>query len=439
MKRFLKNVLFLAFFALIAIFVMNSVYKRIGYGYFKKAISRSGVTFFTRDNKIKYSDMNSYKIENKDYNNATFYKKIKLKKNTPYKITCMIKTEGVEILNKRYENSGAKISILDTIEQSEAVTGTKDWQKVTLMFNSKQNEELNVGFMLGGDSNSGNVRGTAWFSDLKIEEGNYDEENNWNFACFIFKNVDVNLLDTNYSYSMSNKDINQIESCMDRFKNSCQEMSNNKMSVTYRIIEINEPITELSYDENKGYYIDPKNVSKQVDKYINSENFDHIFVCTRLNDDKSSIPIKNWIGLGGMEYREKGFSNIRMPTLSTSTQYIYNEKNNQFPEEVFIHEFLHTLERNAEKFGYSVPALHDNENYGYSKTEFNGLYNWYKDYMNKNIGTEKMGLDEEIYMLKPLDDDNFINSKDLNEFEDVKNIWERLKLVLKTMQWSTNS
>ena len=56
MKRFLKNVLFLVFFALIAVVILNNLYKGIGYGYFKKALSRSGVTFFTRDNKIRYSD-----------------------------------------------------------------------------------------------------------------------------------------------------------------------------------------------------------------------------------------------------------------------------------------------------------------------------------------------------------------------------------------------
>ena len=53
MKRFLKNVLFIVFFVFIAVFAMNNVYKKIGYGYFKKALSKSGITFFTRDNKIK--------------------------------------------------------------------------------------------------------------------------------------------------------------------------------------------------------------------------------------------------------------------------------------------------------------------------------------------------------------------------------------------------
>ena len=433
MKRFLKNVLFLAFFALIAIIVMNILYKQIGYGYFKKALSRSGVTFFTRDNTIKYSDMNSYKIENKDYNNATFYKTVKLNKNTPYRITCMIKTENVEILNKRYGNSGAKISIMGSSEQSEAIVGTNDWTKVTLMFNSNQNDELDIGFMLGGDSNSGNVKGTAWFSDLKIEEGYLNEDNNWNFACFIFKNTNVDLLDMNYKYTMTEEDINQIKSCMERFKNSCYEMSNHQMTVSYKIIEIDDSITQLSYDESRGYYIDPKDVSKLIDKALSEETYDHIFICARLNDDNSSIPIKNWIGLGSMEYKGIGFSDIRMPTNTESTQYVYKENVNEFPEEVFIHEFLHTLEKNSKKYGYEIPALHDNESYGYEKSDVIGLYDWYKAYMNKSINNH-LGIDEKIYKFKPLNDNNFKNAKELNEFEDVRNIAERLKLIIKTMR-----
>lgn len=390
MKRILKNALFIALFIFIALFVMNTIYIKIGYGYFKKALSRSGVTFFTRDNKVKYSDMNSYKIENKDYNNATFYKKIKVNKNTPYKITCMVKTENVEVLDKSYKNSGAKISILDTEDQSISISGTKDWQKITLLLNSKQNEELSIGFMLGGDSKIGNVKGTAWFSDLTIEEGTIDDDNNWNFVCFIFKNTNVALFDSQYKYSMTAKDIVQINDCMERFKNTCSEISNNSMTATYKIVEIDKAITELSYDDKRGYYIGPENISQIIDPYLEQENYDHIFVCTRLNDSKSSIPIKNWIGLGGMEYKGKGFSNIRMPTKMDSIVYTYDEEQNPFPEEVFIHEFLHTLENNSKKYGYSVPELHSNESYCYYEDDVKGLYDWYKAYMSSTIQNKQI-------------------------------------------------
>lgn len=433
MKRFLKNILFMVCIALIAIFVLNSAYKKIGYGYFKKALSKSGVTFFTRDSKITCSNTNSYKIENKDYNNATFYKEIKLNKNTPYKITCMVKTEGVEVLNKSLENSGAKISVLGTGYQSTAVTGTNDWKKVTLIFNSGSNEEVKVGFMLGGDSEFANVKGKAWFSDLHIEQGHIDEDNNWNFVCFIIKNTNVHVFKSQFKYSMTETDIKQINDCMERFQKSCQELSKNQMKVSYKVIEIEKPLTELTYDTERGYYIDPANVSGIIDSYLQEENYDHIFICTRLSDNNSSVPIKNWIGLGGMEYNGIGFSNIRMPTSENSPKYVYDEKNNKFPEEVFVHEFLHTLEHNSNKYGIPVSALHDNGKYGYEEITGEGLYQWYKDYMTMSIKNNGIGIDESLYRYKPVNEKNFENSIDINAFEDVKNIFERLRLVIDTM------
>ncbi len=49
-----------------------------------------------------------------------------------------------------------------------------------------------------------------------------------------------------------------VENNMQRLQNSIADMSNNQMSITYDIIEIKEPLTSLSYDEDNGYYIGEK-------------------------------------------------------------------------------------------------------------------------------------------------------------------------------------
>ena len=110
-----------------------------------------------------------------------------------------------------------------------------------------------------------------------------------------------------------------------------------------------------------------------------------------------------------MDYYGIGFSNIRLPNDTQSYIYKYNTRINQFPEEVLLHEFLHSLERNAEEYGYEVPALHDYEKYGYKNERLIGQKNWYEDYMNKNIEAAegKIGLPEEIYTLKPAKSNNF--------------------------------
>ena len=66
-----------------------------------------------------------------------------------------------------------------------------------------------------------------------------------------------------------------------------------------------------------------------------------------------------------MDYYGIGYSNIRLPNSSKNYIYRYNTRINTFPEEVFIHEFLHSLERTSKEYGYQIPALHDYAKYGY--------------------------------------------------------------------------
>ena len=63
---------------------------------------------------------------------------------------------------------------------------------------------------------------------------------------------------------MSKDDINQINDCMKRFKSTCEEFSNNNITISYKIIEIENPIKSMSYDEKKGYYIDSKDIAKDI-------------------------------------------------------------------------------------------------------------------------------------------------------------------------------
>ena len=86
-----------------------------------------------------------------------------------------------------------------------------------------------------------------------------------------------------------------------------------------------------------------------------------------------------------MDYYGIVFSNIRLPNSSKSYIYKYDTRINTFPEEVFLHEFLHSLERTAKEYGYERPELHDYEDYGYKNETLIGQKRWYTDYMNKNI------------------------------------------------------
>ena len=55
---------------------------------------------------------------------------------------------------------------------------------------------------------------------------------------------------------------------MQRFKNTCEEFSEGKMKVNYEIIQIEEPITSISYDQENEYYINPTDVEHILQSYI---------------------------------------------------------------------------------------------------------------------------------------------------------------------------
>lgn len=281
---------------IIIIIVAWIIYSKYNFYDYTKAIREEGKTSFTRDFATKYSKDNSYKIENKDFNDSMFYKKIKVNPNTPYKVTCMVKTENV--VNKENKASGgAQIAINDTTECSRSLSGTNDWTELTFMFNSNNRSEIEIGFRLGGYEEYS--KGIAWFSNFKIEEGKPDTDNNWKMACFIIENIDLNVNNKNIKLSMTNDDIYTIESNMNRLQSSLKELSANKMDMTYEIIRIEDPLTTISYDPENEYYVDPDDAKPLIDKYITQNEYDYIYVAVRLGNlnQSSDILVHDWIGL----------------------------------------------------------------------------------------------------------------------------------------------
>lgn len=419
---------------LILVFVaikMYDIFKEKNFNEFVRCEYNLYSSEFKRDEDVKYSKYDSYRIKSDTPNDAMFYKEVTVTPNTPYKVTCMVKTQDVKTL-KEASSGGAHISIADSVEKSKSIKGTNDWQKLEFIFNSKNRTTVKLGFRLGGYDDS--CTGTAWFSDFTLESGYQSEDTNWNFACFVFTNTNVTLENEKIKLSMSTTDVSDMRQNMSRFKTACTELSKGKMSVNYDFITIQEPITSLSYDDVNGYYVGPENIESIIEPYIQQKNYDHIFVCLRLGDNEyqSNKIDYDWIGLGGMEYLGIGFSNIRLPNSDKNYTYKYDGRINTFPEEVFIHEFLHSLERTCEEYDIEIPQLHDYEKYGYTQDNLNGLRQWYADYMNCSIKTSSgyIGLDKKVYSLKPNHNDDFTYSYKINEFKEPSNIIEKVRQVV---------
>lgn len=147
-KRVIGNIIF-CIFILVIFTVFYCFFEKYNFNDYEKSEYYINKTKFTRDSNVKYSKKNSYKLYSDEYNDAIFYKTIRVQKNTVYKVSCMVKTENIQT-EKESSIAGAQISIIDTTERSKSITGTNDWQKIELLFDSKDREEIKIGFRLGG-------------------------------------------------------------------------------------------------------------------------------------------------------------------------------------------------------------------------------------------------------------------------------------------------
>lgn len=292
----IKTILYFIVLILI-IYAGVTVYSKYNFYNFTKGVREGGgKTSFSRDSNVKYSEKASYEIENKEFNDAIFFQKISVTPNTAYKVTCMVKTEDVLTKDEKF-SGGAQIAINNTTECSRALTGTNDWTKLTFMFNSNNRTELEIGFRLGGYEEY--CKGKAWFSDFKMEKGSIDKDKNWHMACFIIEELNVKAYGKNINLSISDRDENIIESNMSRLQDSIKEISGNKMSITYDIINIEKPLKIISYDAENEYYVAPDDVQKLIDSYVDKEEYDYIYVAVRLGDLNKSkdVLVHDWIGL----------------------------------------------------------------------------------------------------------------------------------------------
>ena len=90
-------------FVVILLVILFSIYKIYNEnnfnGFMKSELNRYSSNFL-RDESVKYEGKTTYKIESSNFNDAMISKKIEVKPNTPYKVSCMVKIENVETEEK---------------------------------------------------------------------------------------------------------------------------------------------------------------------------------------------------------------------------------------------------------------------------------------------------------------------------------------------------
>lgn len=455
MKKVLNVLYWLLILILIGVAVF--VYKTKYFNDYIKIMKNPGssfsrVTDIPEELLYEGEDALSYKIESDEYNNALFYKTLKTKKNTPYKVSCYVKTENVEfIINDDYLShgldyiGGANISIYGENERSKILYGNNEWQKLEFEFNSRDREEVDIAFRLGTDM--ADSKGSAIFSNIVVEEGKLTESNIWNFAVVVFDNIDLSIEGKNIKETFNEDDLNLLKQDIDNFEYSLEKMSKGKIIPECNIVHVNETLTDISKDEINGYYIDVYDVYNQIDDVINSYEYDHLFFVFKsedLNSEKINSESEiDWVGLGGMHYNNIGYSNIRLPVTNNNGRHMfkYDRLKNTFPEEVFIHEFLHNLERVSRDYELDYIPIHNYSDYGYASETASKLKRWYTDFLNKEIIYNKLGdkggIDDSVYDLaNPVDNSNFINTTIIEFDNEPENFIEGITLLIKTIKFN---
>lgn len=458
MKKILNVLYWLVIIFLIGIAVF--VYKTKYFNDYLKTM-KNPVSSFSRvedmPDELKNSGYTalSYKIESEDYNNALFYKTLETKKNTPYRVSCYVKTENVEYkITDDYIDQGinylggANISIYGENERSKILYGTNGWQKIEFEFNSKDRESVDIAFRLGTDM--ADAKGTAIFSNIIVEEGVRQDTSNWNYAVIIFNNIDVTVDGKHVKETINEDDLEILEQDIDNFVYSLKKMTKGKIEPVCTVYYVDETITSVSQDKDNGYYVDIYDVYEQINDIINSYDYDHFFFVFKSDDlnkdNENKTTEADWVGLGGMYYNSIGYSNIRLPITYEKGRhmFIYDRMKNTFPEEVFIHEFLHSLEHASNEAGYDYPPIHNYLDYGYKNDSASKLKSWYTDFLNYNITNpengELCGLNEVVYSLaNPVDNSDFEMSIEIEFDKEPENFIDAIKMLFKTIKFNISN
>lgn len=280
---------------IILITVIYKIYRKNNFNDFVKSEYVQKQSEFIRDKNEKIADSDSYKITSGDFNDAMFSKKIKVEKNTPYKIKCKVKTKNVENKEEK-SNGGANICISDTTEKSESLVGTNDWTELEFLFDSKDREEISIGFRLG--SYDTNTKGEAWFSDFEISKGTENYDTNWKMGLLIFEYMEIQ--NENINNKMTENEVQMLANNMERYKKTIKSISNNQMEITTVVYKITDPITSISYDKENGYYVNSLDIKNQIKEIVEEEQLDHIYIAMKLGDintNENNDKTNDWIGL----------------------------------------------------------------------------------------------------------------------------------------------
>lgn len=321
----------------------------------------NGNTKFSVDDKV-HTDNSWYsiKLENTDYNVSNVERTYDVEPYTTYRFSAMVKYSGYVLSpDAKYLESGATIGEHFSHVNS-GFTTSSNWTFMEYEFTT--GNETTHTLALQNGIYWGDCKGTAWFSDVKLEK--VEMTNSWNILVLFFKNVDATLTlngkTVHHKTSVTEAKINEINTyCLDKLPTLFRDLSNNKMTVnSIDRYFIDEAVTEKDFAPYKkegvvtGFCIDTEIselMHKTFDKYLAQKHYNQIIVFYPIDYMSGG-----WFGLGGTEYKGAGTAQIN------SGQDTNFEKGDRFQGQVAVHEICHGLANRSKAInGKKTPDFHD--------------------------------------------------------------------------------
>ncbi len=127
--------------------------------------SQSNVTLFRIDSGQSHNGGRSACIINNSLNDARYTQEIAVEPDSYYRLSCWIKTEGVEI-----EGKGANLSILGTLYRSRSIYGTSSGWEYVELYGKTGSDQKSFVITVGLGGYGGESTGKAWFDDVLVEK-----------------------------------------------------------------------------------------------------------------------------------------------------------------------------------------------------------------------------------------------------------------------------
>lgn len=363
---------------------------------------KNGYSEITIDKKVYYGNSGySIKIKNNNYNSADVKKTFNVKKNTHYRASVMVKYSGYSKDSDSYRPvTGAFLGQSYKLNLSECYNSS-EWKKLTFEFYSGDNTTYSLALLNGLYTSC--CKGTAWFSDFRLEECVSKPSNRWNVLAVVFKNVKAYAeLDGKrflHEGTLNDDDVKHMEKVLKNLYTSVPLLSEGIWGFnSIDVVSTDTVVNSLNTDDRNKIDVNSERVSKVLDKYIDKaemesgKKYDQIIIISPLWGATGG-----WLGKGGTTY--KGI-NVCQVVMTSGDDWFKN--GHTFPESLFVHEMLHCVERISknELKSDTFPVHADSNDNIYWEQRQNGWDGWgsyYSDYIRHVVFGKNLGVDKKAF------------------------------------------